>query len=130
MKKKEKRPAIGTILWDVHENLYYDKSLRTAPLAEYVVTPGEVTGFFEGRDVSVRLSGPIPKGNHSFPTPRHHKLSEIGKTVFYTAREAAELAKKRTEEKEKTITWAGEPPMRRTWEKYLTEEESHEGVES
>ena len=130
MKKKEKRPAIGTVMWDVHENLYYDKSLRTAPLAEYVVTPGKVTGFFEGSYVEVKLSGPIPKGDRSFPTPRHHKLYEIGKTVFYTAREAAELARKRTEEKEKSWAWTGEPPMRRTWEKYLTEEEPDEGVES
>lgn len=50
---KQKRPPIGTILWDVHENLYYDYSLSPAPLTEYVVTSAPVTGFYEGGFVEI-----------------------------------------------------------------------------
>ena len=123
--KKQKRPEIGTIMWDVHENLYDDRAVSAAPLKEYVVTPGEVKGFFEGGYVDMRLVGPIPKGDRSFPTPRYHKVSNIGKTVFYTAHEAAELAKKMTEDYDKAWRWTDDPPMRRTWEKYLEEHEEY-----
>lgn len=128
--KKEKRPAIGTTMWDVHENRYYIPG-RAAPVLEYVVTPGEVTDYFEGSYVEIKLSGPIPNGDRSFPTPRYHKLADIGKQhVFFTAREAAMHAKELTEKHERTWAWTGDPPMRRTWENYLTEEATHESVES
>lgn len=45
---KTQRPPVGSKLWDVHENMYYDKSVKVAPLVEYVVTEGTVTGYFEG----------------------------------------------------------------------------------
>ena len=119
---KQKRPPIGTVMWDVHENLYYDKAIQTAPLKEYVVAAGEVTGFFEGGYVDIRLVGPVPRGNLSFPVPRYHKLSDVGYKVFYTAREAALFAKQKTEQYERTWGWTKDPPLRRTWEQYLEEQ--------
>ena len=114
---RQERPEIGSILWDVHEHLYYDKSVRISPLTEYVVTPGEVVGYFEGGFVEVKLVGEVPGHGR---LPRHHKLSDIGKRkVFYTAREAALYAKELTEKHERTWAWTKDPPMRRTWEQYL-----------
>lgn len=118
---KIQRPKIGTKMWDVHENLYYDKSIKPAPLVEYVVTEGEVTGYFEGGYVEICMTGPVPRGDLSFPVPRRHKLSYIGKRVFYTAREAALLAQELTEKYERTWDWTKNPPLRRTWEQYLEE---------
>ena len=118
---KQKRPEIGTILWDVHENLYYDYSLSTAPLPEYVVTSAPVTGFYEGGFVEICMVGPVPNGDRSFPYPRRHKLSNIGKTVFGTALEAAIYAKQLTEKYERTWGWCLKQPLRRTWKKYLEE---------
>ena len=118
MGRKQQRPEIGSKMWDVHENLYY-VSGRIAPVMEYVVTEGEVTGYLEGNYVEVKLLGPVPRGDRSYPVPRFHKLSDVGKQVFYTAREAALRAKEMTEKHERTWAWTGDPPMRRTWEKYL-----------
>lgn len=118
MKERKKRPDIGSSMWDVHENRYYVDG-RAGPLLEYVVTEGTVEGFFEGNYVEVKLSGPVPHGDRSFPTPRFHKLADIGKRVFYTAHEAALRAKEMTEKYERTWSWTSDPPMRRTWKKYL-----------
>lgn len=120
MSKKITRPPVGSKLWDVHENLYYIQD-RACPVKEYVVTEGTVTGFFEGGYVEICLTGHVPHGDHSYPFPRQHKLSDLGKRVFYTAREAAMLAKELTEYHERTWSWTKDPPMRRTWEKYLQE---------
>ena len=118
---KQKRPEIGTVMWDVHENLYYDYSLSPAPLKEYVVTSAPVTGFYEGGFVEICMVGPVPKGDRSFPYPRRHKLSDIGKTVFGTALEAAIYAKQLTEKYERTWSWCLKQPLRRKWEKLLEE---------
>ena len=70
----------------------------------------------------MKMCGPVPHGDRSFPTPRFHKLSDIGKQiVFYTAREAAMYAKDLTEKYERTWGWCLKRPLRRTWEKYLEE---------
>lgn len=118
---KQKRPEVGTVMWDVHENLYYDRTVDVAPLKEYVVTSAPVTGYYEGGFVEICMVGPVPKGNRSFPYPRRHKLSDIGKTVFGTAREAALYAKELTEKYERTWGRCLKRPLRRTWEKYLEE---------
>jgi hypothetical protein len=119
---KQKRPEIGTVMWDVHENLYYDKTVSVAPLTEYVVTSAPITDYFEGGYVEMKMCGPVPHGDRSFPTPRFHKLSDVGKKiVFYTAREAALFAKELTEKYERTWGWCLKQPLRRTWEKYLEE---------
>lgn len=117
---KRKTLEIGTVLWDVHENLYYVPD-HVGPLKEFVVTSAPFTGFFEGGFIEICMTGPVPRGDRSFPVPRRHKLSEVGKKVFLSAREAALYAKELTEKFERTWGWAGDPPMRRTWEKYLEE---------
>lgn len=115
---KRDRPPVGSVLYDVHEHLYYIPD-HAGPVKEYVVAAGEVTGFFEGGYVEVCLCGRVADRI----IPRRRKLSEIGKTVFYTAREAANYAKDLTDKYERT--WSGisnDPPMRRTWEHFLTED--------
>lgn len=119
--KKQKRPEIGTVMWDVHENLYYDKAVKTGPLKEYVIASAPVTGFFEGGFVEICMAGPVQRGDLFPSVPRRHKLSDIGTKVFYTAREAALYAKELTEKYERTWNWTKDPPLRRTWEKYLEE---------
>lgn len=118
---KQKRPEIGTILWDVHENLYYGKADEDFICTEYVVTSAPITDYFEGGYVELKMVGPVPHGDRSFPTPRFHKLSDIGKRVFFTARESALYAKEWTEEYERIWGRFMKQPLRRTWEKYLEE---------
>lgn len=112
-----KRPDIGTKMYAVHEHLYYISDFA-GPLLEYCVMEAEVTGFFEGGYVEVRLQGKSPDG---FMAPYSYKLSEVENRVFYTAEEAAQLAKKMTERYEKSCGWLGPPqiPLRRPWEQYL-----------
>ena len=115
---KVSRPPVGSVMYDVHEHLYYIPD-HAGPVKEYVVAAGEVTGFFEGGFVEICLRGRVADR----VVPSRRKLSDIGKTVFYTAREAALHAKELTEKYERT--WSGiskDPPMRRTWEFYLEEE--------
>lgn len=120
MRSRSSRPEVGTVMWDVHESMYYLKNYA-GPLKEYVVTSAPVTGFWEGGFVEICMTGPVPRGGMNYSVPRRHKLSDIGKKVFYTAREAALYAKELTEKYERTWGWTGETPLRRTWEKYLEE---------
>lgn len=107
-------------MYFAHEHLYYTKD-KAAPVSEYCVCEAEVTGFIQGGYTEVCLVGLCPEG---YRTPYYYKLSEIGQKVFYTIQEAARLAKAMTEEYERVWGWMGEPdiPMRRTWEKYLADE--------
>jgi hypothetical protein len=89
---------------------------------EYVVFCGEVTGHLGGNRQEFRLRGKSPYGyiELSYPT-----LQDIGKKVFYTAREAAELARRTTEDYERRWGWTarwGDIPLRRSWEHLLQEE--------
>ncbi len=118
-----KRPDIGTTMYTVWEHLYYDRSVRTGPLMEYVVCEGKVTGFFEGSWLDIKLRGPNADGHL---TPYTRRLQDIGRTVFYTEREAAELARRKTEDYERRWGWVGSPdiPLRRPWEVLLKEEDN------
>ena len=113
----KKKPDIGTKMYSVHEHLYYIKE-KAAPILEYCVCEAEVTGFFKGGFEEICLIGYSPKG---FMTPYRYKLSDVGKKVFYTAKEAAELAREMTDTYESTWGWLGEPdiPMRRPWNNIL-----------
>lgn len=115
-----KRPEIGTKMFTVWEHLYYAPGVA-GPLKEYVVCEGEVTGFFEGSWVDIDLKGKDPDG---FMTPYRRRLKDIGTDVFYTAKEAAELARRTTEDFERSWAWIGPPeiPMRRLWTHYLEED--------
>lgn len=112
------RPEIGTKMYSVHEHLYYIEK-HAGPVLEYCVCEAEVTGFFQGGYTEVCLVGLSPEG---YRTPYRYKLSDIGSKVFYTAKEAAQLAQKMTEQYERTWGWIGAPDiqLRRTWEKYLS----------
>ena len=116
------RPTIGTTMYCVREHLYY-KPDRTSPYMEYVVCAGRVKGYIEGGYVQIVL---VLKnaGANNMDYPR---LSDIGKKVFYTAREAALLAKAMTEDYERRWGWmATEIPLRRPWAELLKQEESDE----
>lgn len=115
---RTKRPEIGTVLWSVHEHLYYTLE-SAAPVKEYCVCSAKVVGYFEGGYVEICLRGKSPDG---YITPYRYKLADLGKCVFFTAREAAEAAQRMTDRHEKTWSKFGDPPMRRTWEKYLQED--------
>lgn len=119
MPRRTVRPAIGTKMYDVREHLYYIPG-RAAPVLEYVVVEETVTGFYKGGYEEVCLIGcPPDRGN----TPISYPLKDIGKKVFYTPKEAAFLAKERTEKEENILLfrYMKHPPLRRTWEKYLKE---------
>lgn len=111
------RPEIVTEMYAVFEHLYSVQN-RAGPLLEYCVCKGTVRGFFTGGYTEVRLLFTGPGG---FPQPGYYKLDDIGKKLFYTAAEAAALAKSMTEKYERTWGWIGAPeiPMARPWEKLL-----------
>ena len=113
------RPEIGTEMYAVFEHLYYIPG-HTAPVMEYCVCKGTVRSFFTGgyTEVSLLFSGP-----DGFPIPCRYRLNDIGTKLFYTAAEAAALAKNKTETYERTWGWIGAPdfPMARPWEELLGE---------
>lgn len=119
MPKKQQRPAIGTVMYHVHEH-YYCVPGYAAPAIEYSVCSGVVKGFFEGSYVEIKVTGKDPSG---FMTPWMYKLSDIGTKCFYTAAEAAHLAKRMAEDYERIWGWLGAPdiPMRRPWQDLLPE---------
>ena len=114
---KTKRPEIGAEMYAVFEHLYYIPN-HAGPIMEYCVCKGTVRGFFTGGYTEVCLLFTGPDG---FPKPGHFRLDDIGKKLFYTAAEAAALAKSMTEKYERTWSWVGPPdiPMARPWEKIL-----------
>lgn len=114
-------------MYFVQEHLYYIEG-KAGPILEYCVCEAEVTGFFQGGFTEICLKGYSPKG---YMTPYRYKLSDIGKKVFYTPKEAAELAKRMTDVYEHTWGWLGEPdiPMRRTWEPLLRSENNQKKTE-
>lgn len=116
-KKKASRPNVGSFLYFVEENLYYHN--HAAPEMEYVVVEGKVTGYFESGYTEICLVAQSKKGELFFTTPVRRKLAALGKTVFYTPKEAAELAQKYTEKWERSSLSINDEPLRRTWVPYL-----------
>lgn len=116
------RPAIGTTLWSVHEHLYYIPE-KAAPVTEYCVCESKVRNYIEGNFTQICSVGKDPDG---YGALHYFKLSDLGKNVFFNPKEAAELAKRVTEKYEQTWGWMGDPPLRRTWEKYLKEDDTNE----
>ena len=113
-------PEIGTKMYNVWENLYYIKG-KASPRMEYIIVEGTVSGFYEGGYAEVCLhTDQIPnKGT----VPYRARLSDIGKKIFYTPREAAELAQIMTEKYERVWHFMSDVPLPRSWEKYLKETE-------
>ena len=110
--KRGHRPEIGTEMYFVAERLYYVKSVQAAPFLEYCVCEGAVWKYIDQNQTEMCL---IYDGSLSY-----FKLAAIGEKVFYTPREAALLAKKKTEKYERVWGWLGDPLLRRTWA-YLLE---------
>lgn len=112
------KPEIGAELYSVFWHLYSSKLAPHRVLKEYCVCKGTVRGFYTGSytDVYILFQGP-----NGTPTLSYYKLEDIGKKLFYTAAEAAELAKKMTEKYEKTLGWIEGPEfhMDRPWEDLL-----------
>lgn len=104
-------------MYSVHEHLYYCYG-HVAPLMEYVVCVATVTGFYTKGYTEVCLTGKDPDG---YNTPYRYPLNKIGKSLFYTTKDAAEYAKVLTERYEHAWGWLGAPdiPMRRPWEPLL-----------
>lgn len=115
---KVDKPEIGAELYAVFEHLYSSKSAPHRALKEYCVRKGTVRGFYKGSYTDVCLLSQRPDGAQ---TLSYYKLEDIGKKLFYTAAEAAELAKRMTEKYERTWGWIGAPefPMARPWEDLL-----------
>jgi len=115
---KPKRPEIGAKLYAVHEHLYKNPGERVGWHREYCVCEHEVTGYFQGGYTEICTRFISPEG---FPTPMHYKLSALGKEIFYTPQEAAELAKVETEDYERRWSWLppSEIPLRRPWAELL-----------
>ena len=115
---KVDKPEIGAELYAVFEHLYSSKSAPHRAMKEYCVCKGTVRSFYTGSYTDVCL---LCQGPDGAPTLRYCKLEDIGKKLFYTAAEAAELAKSMTEKYEQTWGWIGAPefPMARPWEDLL-----------
>lgn len=109
---------IGSTVYGVHRNLWYAKGVPY-PYPEFVVKAEEVKAHIAVGYNEVRTSDGA--------TPYYYKASDFGKIVFFTAKEAAQEALNRTIQDENRYTFMrDEPPMRRTWEHYLKEEETSE----
>lgn len=112
------KPEIGSEMYAVFEHLYSSKSAPARSLKEYCVCKGTVRGFYTGNYTDVCLLFQRPDGA---PFLSYYKLEDISKKLFYTAADAAELAKRMTEKYEQTWGWIGAPefPMARPWEDLL-----------
>jgi hypothetical protein len=120
---KKGYPPIGTAMYCVREHLYYVPG-RAGPKTEYVVFCGEVAEHLGGNRQEFRLCGKGPEGHTELAYPM---AQDIGEKVFYTAREAAELARSMTEDYERRWAWitrwgGDDIPLRRPWEHLLQEE--------
>ena len=112
---KNDRPPVGTEMFCVIEHLYYDREKRTAPFLEYCVLSGKIKRYNELHRVEMVLVGPGPD-KHIEMVSRN--LKDIGTKVFYSAKDAALLAKRMTEDYERRWGWTGET-LRRPWEHLL-----------
>lgn len=117
MLKREEWPKIGTQLYFVCEHFYTTK--ERVSNTEYAICSGELTGYNDnGRLTLMRIVGPNAYG---YMTPHYYKPQEIGSKVFYSAKEAAYLAKQWSDRYDK-VWGAMEPPIRRPWEHLIEED--------
>lgn len=106
---KLNKPAVGDVLYFAAEHLYYVPGCAS-PLKEYCVYPATVTGFLVKQN-EIRLVGETPLNRGSV---YYFRLRDIGRTIFYTAKEAAMRAATLTAEYEEI--WGHiEEPLRRSW---------------
>jgi hypothetical protein len=117
--QRSNTPPIGTKMFHADEHLYYVNGIA-APLKEYCVCEAEVMDYIKGGAVEIKLVGKDPGGYEAL---YYYRLGGIGTRIFRTVKEAALLAKRKTEQYERDWGALNPPdvPMRRTWEKYLEE---------
>lgn len=110
--KREDWPKIGTQFYFVCEHLY-DHGHK-----EYVVCSGELVKYTNGERLSLmQIVGPGPDGHTSVT---YGRPQEIGIKMFYSAKEAAQVAKRLSDQYDK-VWCAMEPPIRRPWANLLEE---------
>lgn len=115
MIRNQKAPNVGDTLFVVNEHLYHVEG-KAAPRLEYCVCIGKVKKISQLWCPEVCVVGNGPDGHKEL---WYYKVSEIGTKVFYTAHEAAMLAKEKSDEYDRKFFWNADVPIRRTWEKYL-----------
>lgn len=103
---------LGSKVYGVHLNYYRDEENKTR--TDYIVTNERVRQHYEWKYKEIITS--------DGSTPHYYQAKDFGKSVFLTAKEAAQRALALTEEAEKKPIMRKEPPMRRTWERYLENE--------
>ena len=116
-----KKLNIGDEVYIAMEHLYYEKG-RAGPLKEFCVYKAVVRDFYKGRYVDFKA---VLVDTHIANNVVHCKLSDLDKRLaFRNARDAALYAKRLTENYESSTLYriSDDPPLRRTWEKYLKEE--------
>lgn len=97
------RPEIGTEMYAVL-NTSIPRKTALGLSWNTACVRGTVCGFSTGGYTEVCLAFTGPDG---FPQPGYYRLDDIGKKLFYTAAEAATLAKSMTEKYERTWGWIG-----------------------
>lgn len=102
---------IGEILYSVHEHLYYDKSVRTAPFLEYIIAEGKAVRFITGGYTQVVIHAEV---DHILKV-YHYKISDLGKSFFRKYEDAVRVAARTTEEYERAWGWC-DGKLRRPWE--------------
>ena len=115
------KPDIGTNVWFVTEHLYYVPG-RNAPEHEYCVYQGEIIRYRVGAWTDAVIKYRCEEG--------YTKLTDVAlkandPRIFDNPRDAALLAREYTEEYMRRWRWIWNmwrdtPPMRRSWEKYIT----------
>ena len=106
---------VGTVVYGVHEHWWY--AGEGVSYLEFVVSTEEVKSHIAVGYNEVRTS--------DGSTPYYYSAKDFGKCVFFTAKEAAIEARERTLKYESRSRSGKKPPMRRTWEKYLEEEDEN-----
>ena len=112
--------AVGQAIYTAEEHLYYERG-TAAPRMEYMVCTCEVQKLHPGLRRDIEAVGVLPGRGM---VPRYLAAEDEGRTWFRTARDAAMQARKLTERYERR--WGRfEPPLRRTWEALLEEDDGN-----
>jgi len=126
-------PEIGTVLYSTLEHRYREDSKSTLWRTEYIIIYGAVQKVLKRSNLNKNICIGIERDREQdvFPYPLWVSRADIGKSVFYTEKEAAKEAKRRTEREENTsLYWLREKqPMRRPWSYLLDEEERMQAYE-
>lgn len=117
----DQRPAIGEIMYVTLGHAFYrEKSYLIED--EFLVCQAQVTGYYDYENIrafQILICAPNVHNNcYLWHIPALKRVADIGKSVYWTPKEAAEKARKLTEEHDCTWNWC-DPPMRRTWERML-----------